>query len=420
MDDHQLANAVGDYVQLLPRAIDKDLENVITVALMTPMGNPHQENCIMGLPIIIWGLSGIGKSDRLSSISNALDLHCVPVYPGTKQPEDFSGAPWASPEGLKVECILGPARELMTLGKGTLFVDEASCATPAVQGAMLSMVLERRVGDDLLPKLVRVVLAANPPEYAAGGWGLESPFANRMAHFRVEGPNYADWVDWLIEDRKPDVLTHKNAEAMLLSSWGGYWAEVKGLLAGFMRHKKTGVLHEQPTPDNPQAGFAWPSPRSWVMGGRAKATCRCLNMPEKLEQIMLEGCVGDGAAKEFVTWEANADLPDSDHVLQYGWQIDTMRLDRTYAVFSGLVAHVLNMTDKKEQVEKGVLAWKRIEECYDAGPGDIAGRAVKQMINRGLGGYRDKNVHPSLKKASHSMLLKLGQSEIAMHAEGLQ
>src|SRR5207248_8810483 len=47
--------------------------------------------------------------------------------------------------------------------RGLLFLDELTTAPPAVQAAMLRVVLERVVGDVTLPPAVRVVAAANPP-----------------------------------------------------------------------------------------------------------------------------------------------------------------------------------------------------------------------------------------------------------------
>ena len=58
--------------------------------------------------------------------------------------------------------------------------DEISTAPPAVQAALLRVVLERTVGDLRLPDAVSLVAAANTPEQAAGGWELSPPLANRF------------------------------------------------------------------------------------------------------------------------------------------------------------------------------------------------------------------------------------------------
>ena len=61
------------------------------------------------------------------------------------------------------------ARRLAAAGSGLLFLDELTTAPPAVQAAMLRVVLERAVGDLALPREIRIVAAANPPGIAADG-----------------------------------------------------------------------------------------------------------------------------------------------------------------------------------------------------------------------------------------------------------
>src|SRR5204862_8275965 len=74
------------------------------------------------------------------------------------------------------------AVDLAHAGRGIAFFDEISTAPPAVQAALLRVVLERTVGDLALPDAVAVVAAANPPEQAAEGWDLSAPLANRLCH----------------------------------------------------------------------------------------------------------------------------------------------------------------------------------------------------------------------------------------------
>ncbi len=71
-------------------------------------------------------------------------------------------------------------RDSVTAGRGPLFLDELSTATPT--RAALRVVLERRVGSLQLPPGVRIVAAANPRASAADGWELSPPLANRFAH----------------------------------------------------------------------------------------------------------------------------------------------------------------------------------------------------------------------------------------------
>jgi MoxR-like ATPase len=78
-----------------------------------------------------------------------------------------------------------------------LFFDEISTAPPAVQAALLRVVLEREVGDLSLPPSVSIVAAANPPERTVGGWDLTAPLANRFCHLQWEHRR-DDWVDGML------------------------------------------------------------------------------------------------------------------------------------------------------------------------------------------------------------------------------
>ena len=146
-----------------------DIEKIISVSLLTPMGDPKETDCIWGMPLLLWGSPGIGKSDRVYASSKAVGLPCEPVFPATRQPEDFSGVPVpVGTEGdVVIACILGAVNKLQKAGRGVLFLDEISCARPAVQSSLLSVARDRRVGDTMLNPKIRILAAANPPEEVA-------------------------------------------------------------------------------------------------------------------------------------------------------------------------------------------------------------------------------------------------------------
>jgi hypothetical protein len=398
----------------LEETVEQYFDEIVAVSVMVPLGNINDPNCRMGLPAIFWGKSGIGKSGRIEAVTTSLALPYAAVYPGTKQPEDFSGTPVFTPQGgLRLECILGPVRDLMQYGYGLLFIDEASCAVPAVQGAMLSLVYERRVGDLILPGAIRILLAANPPEYAAGGWGLEAPFANRMAHFDIGAPSVDEWVSWLQTESSPQVFTVDDATTRLKTNWIKEWAFVRGQLAGYMRSMEN-RLHNQPKPDSPAAGRQWPSPRTWWMGGRAVATVRALGMRKELEQVFMDGCVGEGPSGEFAEYMANADLPDPEEALMFGWKPDSKRLDRTLAAYSSMVAFVTSIADQRMRFKMAEFCWTRLLELHQAGHGDLTLSPAKSLVAANLG---RKNTPDSVKTAAEPLYSKLAATGLAEFLE---
>ena len=394
--------------------VEAQFENIISTALMVPIrGNPNKASCHWGLPCIFWGLSGIGKSGRVEQAAQAVQLPYRVVYPATRQPEDFSGVVVPSGDGVKIECLLPAVRFLLKANRGLLFVDEASCAVPAVQGAMLSMIYERVVGDTDIPGGIRIMMAANPPEYAAGGFALEPPFANRIWHGKVGTPSVAKWGKWLMsEEDDPQTTSIDDAEMKVKTNWGLHWPAIKGALYSFMERNQA-LFHKQPPPESPQSGLAWPSPRTWYMAGRSMATVRCLGTPKELEQTFLEGLVGEGPATEFVGWLEKADLPNPKDVLEKGWKVDTKRLDRSVAVSTSMISYVLGIQDKNEKYVMAALAWNRLGDFADANLADIAMSPAQTLVARSLG---RRGVPKALQKAAEPVIGRFGLSGMAEYA----
>ncbi|NLG48279.1 MoxR family ATPase, partial [Gordonia sp. (in: high G+C Gram-positive bacteria)] len=137
------------------------------------------------LPVLLWGEPGIGKTAALTQLAEALDLPLTTVIASVHEPSDFSGLPVLGDDPATQGVPMAPpdwAVRLVEAGRGLLFLDELSTAPPAVQAALLRLVLERRIGALQLPPGVRIVAAANPPSSAADGWELSPPLANRFVH----------------------------------------------------------------------------------------------------------------------------------------------------------------------------------------------------------------------------------------------
>lgn len=136
-------------------------------------------------PVLLWGEPGIGKSAGMEQLAAGLGLELETVIASVHEPSDFAGLPVVGDDPAVTGVPMAPpdwAVRLARTGQGLLFFDELSSAPPAVQAALLRVVLERRVGSLRLPEAVRVVAAANPPSSAADGWHLSPPLANRFVH----------------------------------------------------------------------------------------------------------------------------------------------------------------------------------------------------------------------------------------------
>lgn len=149
------------------------------------------------VPVLLWGGAGLGKSSAVREMAEGAGLLCETVIASIREPSDFAGLPIVAQDG-KAVSFAPPdwAQRLAAAGSGVLFLDEISTAPPAVQAALLRVVLERTVGDLPLPDQVTAVAAANPPEQAADGWDISPPLANRFCHldWDLQAREWADGV----------------------------------------------------------------------------------------------------------------------------------------------------------------------------------------------------------------------------------
>src|ERR1700751_44308 len=110
------------------------------------------------VPVLLGGAPGTGKTSAIRAMAEAMGLPCETVIASIREPSDFAGLPVIVGDGVLVPPP-GWARRLAEPGRGLLFLDERSTAPPAVQAALLRVVLERVVGDLALPPDVAVVAA---------------------------------------------------------------------------------------------------------------------------------------------------------------------------------------------------------------------------------------------------------------------
>lgn len=392
------------------------LEKMISIALLVPMGDPSKKDCVWGLPLLLWGPPGIGKSGRVRQAGKAAFLDVKSIYPATRAPEDFSGVPVVGPDGkLRVECILGAVRELNELGRGVLFIDEISCAVPAVQASLLSVVLDRTVGDTNIEPQVRILAAANPPNEAAGGWELEPPMANRFAHLVVEEPSASKWVDWLLGNNATEVPEVEVAQETVVNGWSSSWARTCGLMAGFFRQFVDGRLFKMPKPGDKNRGRAWPSPRTWEMAARAVTTCHAMNAPMPVQQEFVAACVGWAVAVEWTEWVSKADLPHPHDVVTKGWEPDRKRLDRTVAVLASMVEYVVAEQDTDLRNTYAAGAWNVLNRVKDAGLLDLTVTPATKLHNAGL---NRSHGSPEVREAAFPVLERLGMTRLTELAKG--
>lgn len=315
------------------------------------------------LPVLLWGEPGVGKTAALTQLAASLNLPLTTVIASVHEPSDFSGLPVIGDDPATQGVPMAPpdwAVRLVHAGRGLLFLDELSTAPPAVQAALLRLVLERRIGSLRLPAGVRIVAAANPRSSATDGWELSPPLANRFVHLQwthdhevvVRGLG-GTWPRGKLPRLDPERLP----EAVIFAR-----RAVCGLLSA-----RPGLVHRLPTSEAGRGG-PWPSPRSWEMTLRLIAFAAAADTSREVLSMLVRGVVGDGPGLELLAGLDRMDLPDPEVLLaDPATAVLPERGDRRQAVLDAVVEAVRRRPERS----RWEAAWTLLVRALETGAPDL-------------------------------------------------
>lgn len=224
------------------------------------------------LPVLITGRPGIGKSDIVAQVSDALDHDLLISHPVVEDPTDSKGLPFAAPDGQSARFLpFGDLERALQPRKRPLiwFLDDLGQASPAVQAAKMQLLLARRIGEHKLPDDVTFLAATNRRNDNAGVSGILDPLISRFATVVELEATIEEWTAWAVANGVPPELI------------------------AFLRFRPD-LLSVQKTSRDIEAT---PSPRSWGFVARAMGV-----VPKELELISHAGSVGEGAATELMAF----------------------------------------------------------------------------------------------------------------------
>lgn len=354
------------------------MDRILKAAIFTPT------NKGWGLPLLFWGDSGLGKSDRIEAFGRRWGMPVMVLAPG----EMGEGAFGVTPVPRVVDSKTGlmrmtyPAPDWIDMfedsdGRGIVFCDELTTAEPHIQAAELGLINSRRIGGTYLGALVRVIGAANDPRRAANGHELSAPLANRLGHISTEAPGEEQWGQHLISangmkldsdaKREHDPAAE---EKRVLELWPAAWAKASGLVSSFHLRNR-GKLHKQPEAGDPASGKAWPSHRSWSKATAALAASEVHNLTETEAMELVAGFVGDGCVKELLEYRQAMDLPDPAELIagRVKWAHEPHRLDRSMAVLNSAASYLIGLQIPQAEVTKDTRV-KKMWEILDSVPAD--------------------------------------------------
>jgi len=231
-------------------------------------------------PAFIWGPPGIGKSAIVHSVAKQAGLQVIDLRASLLDPTDLRGIPaivdkkavWCSPAFLPDS----------NAQPGVLFLDEINAAPPLVQASLYQLVLDRRIGEYVLPHGWWIVAAGNRQKDRAVTFRMSSALSNRFVHIELDVDS-SDWRDWALKN------------------------ELHHMVVAFISFKPS-LLRQDPADS-----AALPTPRTWEM---LSDVLKKFGDIEKCSDIV-PGIVGPGAATEFSAFVKRAlNLGQMEKILQ--------------------------------------------------------------------------------------------------------
>ena len=168
-------------------------------------------HCIKLLrPIMMSAAPGIGKSDIVKQIADQEKRDVIDIRLPLWEPTDIKGIPYYNSK--ENNMVWAAPAELPTDPKSNaiVFLDELNSAAPAVQAAAYQLILNRRVGQYVLPGGVSIVAAGNRDSDKGVTYRMPAPLANRFVHVELR-VDFEDWLQWATNQ-------HIHADCLLYTS----------------------------------------------------------------------------------------------------------------------------------------------------------------------------------------------------------
>lgn len=258
-----------------PYVMPKNLDISMVVDISDPdevpvhFGNPIGSNNIHYCTDPKITVRALDKGKTAKIISATLDKAIIAVYAdGSDQPT--TGKVRFEVTG-RVKAILG--------------LEEFNSAPPSVQAAAYQLVLDRRLGEYIVPDDVYIMGMGNRDTDKGITFKMPTPIMNRFVHIEMK-VDFDDWQRWAIG-------SYQHADVV------GYLSAFKQELFKF---------------DPGSAARGFPTPRSWEFV--SNIISQNDDISKSILLMLVAGAVGDGEAAQFVSFRKDAkDLPKVEAIL---------------------------------------------------------------------------------------------------------
>lgn len=245
-------------------------------------------------PVMLHGSPGVGKSDIVRQIARQRGIELIDLRLSQLDPVDLRGVP--SVDTKKHITLWNTPSFLPTDGKGILFLDEINSAAQATQAAAYQLVLDRKLGDYVMPPGWVIIAAGNRSTDRAIVNQMSTALKNRFTHLNYE-VNNDDWCDWALRNNiAVEVLGFIRFRPMLLNEF----------------EQRNESKEEKERVRRLKDAQAFATPRSWEFLSKVVQQ----KPSSDVEYELYTGIVGEGAAAEFMGYlKYYRDLPNLDALL---------------------------------------------------------------------------------------------------------
>ena len=199
-----------------------------------------------------------------------------------------------------------------------LFLDEMNSAPPAVQAAAYQLVLNRRVGNYILPDNVAIIAAGNRETDNGVTYRMPKPLANRFLHLDLQ-VDFLDWKAWATNNRiHNDVI-------------------------GYLEFSKKDLYDFDPR----SADRAFATPRSWAFVSKLLED----ETDDETMDDLIAGAIGLGLSTKFMAHRAvAATMPNPEEVLNGKVKkIETTEVSAMYSLTVAMCYELKESADKNDK-----------------------------------------------------------------------
>ncbi len=259
------------------------------------------------VPTFLWGAPGIGKSSIVKQIADSKEIGFIDLRLALMDPTDLKGIPFYDKESHTA--LWAPPAFLPRDGEGILFLDELNAAPPSVQASAYQLILDRKVGEYILPDGWAIIAAGNRDGDRGVTYRMPSPLANRFVHFEME-VDVDDWRFW------------------------AYKKELDERIIAYIAYKNEHLF----TFDAKSDVKSFATPRSWEYVDSILRS----GMSEALLLDALSGAIGREVAVGFLSFsKVMGRLPDIQNILSSGEGDYSDEVDVLYALSVGVISALL-------------------------------------------------------------------------------